>query len=56
MKKLLLTIITLAALTTMVYAYSPYNGEDIRGTVKVCYYLDGSTVTVSVGESCPMSN
>ena len=56
MKKMLLTLITLAALTTAVYAYSPYDGEDIRGDVKVCYYLDGSSITVDVGDSCPMSN
>lgn len=53
MKKILFTIVTVA---TMAYAYSPYDGESIEGTVKVCYYLDGSTVTVDVGDSCPMSN
>lgn len=56
MKKLIIlfSIVLLSALA--VYASGVYQGERTNGINKNCYYSDGSVITVSAGEVCPMSN
>jgi len=56
MKKVLLGISVVALLATSVYAYGALTGSQTNGLNKICFYSDGSAITVKAYEVCPVSN
>ena len=55
MKKILITA-ALVAFSSIVFAYGTYDGSFISGSNKICKYSDGSTLTIGMSETCPISN
>jgi hypothetical protein len=53
MKKIIFTI---AVLLTSAYAYGVLTGSQTNGLNKICFYSDGSAITVSSSSICPVSN
>lgn len=56
MKKVLLGVSIVAVLATSVYAYGTLTGSKTSGLNKICFYSDGSAITVKSYEVCPVSN
>ena len=56
MKKIILGFTFILVSTASLFAYSVLVGEKNDGYTRTCYYLDGSTLTVSGSENCPPSN
>ncbi len=56
MKKVLLGVSIVAVLATSVYAFGTLTGSQINGLNKICFYSDGSAITVSSASVCPVSN
>ena len=56
MKKVLLSISVIALLVTSVYAFGTLTGSKTQGLNKICFYSDGSAITVKSYEVCPVSN
>ena len=56
MKKLLLGITFISITTISSYAmYGVLTGQDNNGMNTVCYYSNGTAITVGSGEVCPVS-
>ena len=55
MKKVLLGISVIALFATSVYAYGVLTGSQTNGLNKICFYSDGSAITVSSASVCPVS-
>ena len=53
MKKVLLGIVLLV---TSVYAYGTLTGSQTSGLNKICFYSDGSAITVKAYKVCPLVN
>ena len=56
MKKIILGLLLIGTTTISLFAYSVLTGEKSDGYTRTCYYLDGSVLTVSGSENCPLSN
>jgi len=56
MKKVLLGVSIVAVLATSVYAFGTLTGSRTSGLNKICFYSDGSAITVSSASVCPVSN
>jgi len=56
MKKVLLGVSIVALLATSVYAYGTLTGSQTNGLNKICFYSDGSAITVGSASLCPLSN
>ncbi len=48
-------IFTIAVLITSAYAYGVLTGSQTNGLNKICFYNDGSAITVSSASVCPVS-
>ncbi len=56
MKKLLLSIALFTAMTISAYAmYGVLTGQENTGMNTICYYSNGTALTVGPGENCPVS-
>ncbi len=55
MKKVLFAISVVALFATSVYAYGVLTGSQTNGLNKICFYSDGSAITVSSASICPVS-
>lgn len=56
MKKLLLSIALISIMSISAYAmYGVLTGQDNNGMNTVCYYSNGTAITVGPGEVCPVS-
>lgn len=56
MKKIILGLLLICTTTISLFAYTVLTGEKNDGYTRTCYYLDGSVLTVSGSENCPLSN
>lgn len=57
MKKFILAISTIAVFAVSAYAMGILLGEkDTGGLNKICFYSDGSAITVKLYEICPLTN
>jgi len=56
MKKFILAISTIAIFAVTAYATGFLSGESTSGMNKICYYNDGSAITVKSYELCPLQN
>ncbi len=55
MKKLLLIIALSFVATSSLQAFGTLTGEQVNGMNKICFYSDGSAITVSSVSLCPLS-
>ncbi len=56
MKKLLLSLILTVSFTVSAYAmYGVLTGQENTGMNTICYYSNGTALTVGPGENCPVS-
>jgi hypothetical protein len=56
MKKIILAISTIAVFAVSAYAMGFLSGERTSGMNKICFYNDGSAITVKSYELCPLTN
>lgn len=56
MKKLILGIVLMSIMTISAYAiYGVLTGQENTGMNTICYYSNGTAITVGPGEVCPVS-
>ena len=55
MKKLILAFVSVLVVTVSAYGYGVLTGEKNNGMKKICFYSDGSALTVGGAELCPLS-
>lgn len=56
MKKLLLSLMLMVSVTVSAYAmYGVLTGQENTGMNTICYYSNGTALTVGPGENCPVS-
>ena len=56
MKKLFLSIALISMMSASAYAmYGVLTGQDNKGMNTICYYSNGTAITVGSGEVCPVS-
>ena len=56
MKKIFLSFALIFMMSISAYAmYGVITGQDSDGTNTVCYYSNGTAITVGPGEVCPVS-
>lgn len=55
MKKLLILLCATAIMSISAQAYGFLKGEQNNGLKKICFYSDGSAITVSGASLCPLS-
>ena len=53
MKKILIGAVAFVSFAVSVYAMGHLTGSSINGQNKVCYYSDGSALTVHYTDNCP---
>ena len=56
MKKLFLSITLISMMSISAYAmYGVLTGQENTGMNTICYYSNGTAITVGAGEVCPVS-
>ncbi len=56
MKKIFLSIALLSMMSVSAYAmYGVLTGQDNNGMNTICYYSNGTAITIGPGEVCPVS-
>ncbi len=55
MKNIILAISFIALFSISAYAYGSLTGSQTSGLNKICFYSDGSAITVKAYELCPLS-
>lgn len=55
MKKLFALISLVALFALSAHAYAVLTSEQNNGAKRICFYSDGSAITVSGTENCPLS-
>ena len=55
MKKLIIGAIAILLSTTLYAVYAVLTGQSSSGMNTICYYSDGSVLSVGPGQVCPVS-
>jgi len=55
MKKFSIVIFVITIFTVSLYAYGTLTGSQTQGLNKICFYSDGSAITVGSASLCPLS-